>query len=1084
MSQIDQSTADQVAPTTDNGSGNGVAAVTIDQADFLAQDWEKRLAAINKLTEKAAEFPTATPAGEEALLGLMACIAVVDDDEKVRTAAFAAVKSTDPEIAEELEKIREGDLYLINEAIAGWTGRQDFPGAILALLAYINQRDDDFDTAEFKQPLQEFAKIAPDPYTAAAVTVTGILLANRNKKEKDHHYCSDWKHRQSATWAARHAAPDPALVSIILHAAKTDGDYDVREQALRTLGQFGPAENVTLHDLVHIATKDENDAVNKAAKEIINRYSRAAADNPAKAAELAASMLEDLKSSESELEKYVLITEVMQELGHQETNQRGVEFIWRRVVPETDSSPIYALFRAGLTLNGDALLDRTLSRSLDKTHVLQLGRALVDKHPDVLARNWATLQKKQETEALLALLTYVVAARDRSDDDYNDKADWETRRNAVIWLGSSESDIQKLDEGRHEAIYQDLKQRLEGDEESNPQFETDADVRTAINIVLLLFERTIEANAQQRLISKLRQKEPDVDSAISTLVAKEDWKALRDLINFWVEWIVLDDKYVGVAIAEVELRRSPMAVLPLVERLKHPLQKTDLSLEQERGKANRQRGSFLQRLTERPVDQEPPAVEEEAIPQDNVTALLNLFVPPDLLIPIRKLWQFSTLTEEERYQVHEWFAIQYGRHEALADDDKKQLSALPDRQAKSRRGLLTNEQLRYYLNIAVDITLKKREVALRQRITRLLATMSNPYYQQNGREISGNDREKHQTPIAAVRAELQRHVVNYYSVELRTEGDIEIRENMARTLANLADTEKGQNAIDALVFAVVGEERRQNRRQELLFDYYLEPSKRRSDEAAKILEDAVDQAKATLGTLRRLNQHLFYVGLAVFVAGFAVAVLSPDGPTKALGIFSGLGGLAGVLRHMVKDPLDRIQNAMGNLVQMEAAFTSFMWKLNLNQTFIQSRYVANGHLTQDEIQTTVDRVENTMRSTLALVETYTETSGPRIVTRLHKITPVAASIAGKGDEVTIHGQYLFGDDMDKKDGQGVIALNHVPVEADVVKWEIDKVQLRLRPEDIQVVGNGQVPDSILISLFVDGMETNALPLRLLHAASA
>ena len=59
-------------------------------------------------------------------------------------------------------------------------------------------------------------------------------------------------------------------------------------------------------------------------------------------------------------------------------------------------------------------------------------------------------------------------------------------------------------------------------------------------------------------------------------------------------------------------------------------------------------------------------------------------------------------------------------------------------------------------------------------------------------------------------------------------------------------------------------------------------------------------------------------------------------------------------------------------------------------------------------------------------------------------------------------------------------LNHVPVEVKIVRWEVNRVQFRLLPEDVRGVNDDAMPASLLISLFIDGMETNALPLRLLN----
>jgi hypothetical protein len=56
------------------------------------------------------------------------------------------------------------------------------------------------------------------------------------------------------------------------------------------------------------------------------------------------------------------------------------------------------------------------------------------------------------------------------------------------------------------------------------------------------------------------------------------------------------------------------------------------------------------------------------------------------------------------------------------------------------------------------------------------------------------------------------------------------------------------------------------------------------------------------------------------------------------------------------------------LVQLETAFTNFIWELNLNSTYIQSLYVANGRLTDTSIAKTIERMEHAMMLTVKTVQ--------------------------------------------------------------------------------------------------------------------
>lgn len=204
--------------------------------------------------------------------------------------------------------------------------------------------------------------------------------------------------------------------------------------------------------------------------------------------------------------------------------------------------------------------------------------------------------------------------------------------------------------------------------------------------------------------------------------------------------------------------------------------------------------------------------------------------------------------------------------------------------------------------------------------------------------------------------------------------------------------------------------------------------------------------------------------------GVVTSLVSKDLSTRVIGALAGLGGLAGVIIQLINNPLDRIQNAMANLVQIETAFTSFIWELNLNGTYIQSQYVAEGILTNDEIGQTVNRIEGAMGLAMNLVAVYTEEGRQRVVTRINSISPAAGKI---GSKVVIHGYHLQGNsDQKKKQRSGTIAINHKPIDAQVVTWTDDQVNFTLASPLPGLEGN---TGTVWISLSIDGLETNALP---------
>lgn len=369
----------------------------------------------------------------------------------------------------------------------------------------------------------------------------------------------------------------------------------------------------------------------------------------------------------------------------------------------------------------------------------------------------------------------------------------------------------------------------------------------------------------------------------------------------------------------------------------------------------------------------------------------------------------------------------------------------------------------------------ENQLRVRRRIAKQLADMSDQRF---------FDTPELGFKYASILQELKDHAVPALVRRLPEEKDVEILENMSRTLLYTRERE----AVDALIKEIIGEERTRRARQDLLAQYYLEPSKRRSEQAAEILNKAIRESKRTLRLLQYLNITVVVVGLAILFGGVLLSMRSEDAAQRVIGGLAAMGGLAGVVYQLIRDPLNRIQNANSKLVQMETAFTSFIWELNLNGTFIQSSYVDSGILADDEIEATIDRIENAMELTMKLVSIHTEEGGQRLVTRLNKLEPAAGEMDCL---VTIFGQHLLGDETQKSAStrglslnqgeifKGIVAINHTPIDGGRTEWKSNQVEFKL-PKSI----NGKpLGETVWVSLFVDGMETNALPFRVINSES-
>jgi hypothetical protein len=369
------------------------------------------------------------------------------------------------------------------------------------------------------------------------------------------------------------------------------------------------------------------------------------------------------------------------------------------------------------------------------------------------------------------------------------------------------------------------------------------------------------------------------------------------------------------------------------------------------------------------------------------------------------------------------------------------------------------------INQEVERRRADREQVVRRRLARHLSEMSEERF------------FKEDSNFAEVKEQLRRHAIQLLGRWLIDEEDVEVRESMARTLGNVGEPE----AVNALARAVAGEERTRASRKNLLEQYYLQPSKAQSDQASKILKESVEEAKKTLRILQVLNFVFAGVGLTFLTVGLAMLFYSNDPQLQFAGGAISVTAFFGLVLQVIREPLDRIQLAMNRLVQVEAAFTSFIWELNLNGTYIQSQYVARGVLESQEIADTVDRIESAMRLSMDLVATYADDSRKRVAPTITSILPGAIS---GGRMVHIKGEWLSGG-RSTRGGRGAgVHLNHVPIQVETVTWSDREVQIRLPDDVARLAGvTDGAAGTAWLSLAVDGQETNAVPLQLRPGAT-
>ncbi|MEM7028695.1 MAG: hypothetical protein AAF629_03800 [Chloroflexota bacterium] len=575
--------------------------------------------------------------------------------------------------------------------------------------------------------------------------------------------------------------------------------------------------------------------------------------------------------------------------------------------------------------------------------------------------------------------------------------------------------------------------------------------------------------------------------AVESLVKMEgeSWP-MRTLVQEWVLWIAFDGRNKASLIEEAadKMRTCPDAVLPLINQLNRDFQpdlnqflggESDKAVETE-GHGDKEANSERLETKSKKHDSEKASTQSpsegtiQSNGHNNRASIATNQARTEHRTKIQK--QIEALVQQELRQneldvyqkvVGNIVEMEWRHHQASITGKTTGLGL--NNTIKSIPSDDTSKSIKANIRGAIQSELQARQLKVHRRIAKLLADMSNPIYFNEAEKEDGGKFE-------AIRKKMTQYALSSLAPRLPNEADPEIRRDLALVLGNLHTRE----AIESLARAVVGDERTRARRQELLAQYYLDPSKKQSEQAANILQGAVEEAKKTVWLLKSLNATVMAVGLGILVFGLIMA-LTVDGAQVA-GALVSLGGFAGVIVMLIRDPLNRIQNAMSKLVQIETAFTSFIWELNLNSTYIQSQYVAQGILSDDDIGQTVKRIEDAMTTTMTQVAFYTEEGRQPFIPYITKLFPVVGS---PGTKVNVYGLNLSGTAQEKiksVEDQITVAINHMPVMAQDLALKDNVLHFTL-PHDLPPNLNTE-NGVVWISLLLDGKETNALSFRVVE----
>ncbi len=542
----------------------------------------------------------------------------------------------------------------------------------------------------------------------------------------------------------------------------------------------------------------------------------------------------------------------------------------------------------------------------------------------------------------------------------------------------------------------------------------------------------------ERLIDHLDSESnpEEVSNLISNLIEFGSQVAIKTVLKKCVIWIASDENWPLIERAAQKLRLTPSAVQPLVDQLNSPQEDKRVRVI----------------IKEKVIADQDHFVFHELYDHGSNNADQFGEKAYDRFQKLEAAQQPKYLEDLEQWCLHlEERSKNYADHIALWREAVKVGE-------KSSRPKETVELTDKLLGLLTREKIDEHNHRVQRWITSLLSQMSDFRFFEDEPETA-----------KSVTQALEKFAIDPLSKRLPNEDDLDIRENIVRILGNVG----GPAAVDALVRTVSGKERERKARQALLSEYYLEPSKERSEEAAALLNDAVENAKRTMRLLQVLNAATFVLGAILILGGVAIAIVSEELASRFIGFFSGLGGVGAIVTIFLKDPLKRIQNAMGDLVQIQTAFTGFVWDLNLNGTYIQSQYVAEGILTDYDIRQTTNRIAASIDKTMNLIQVYAEGEYDEKLTRLSYILPQTDP---DSNTIALFGEHLRGKPSNGKKITYQVAINHNPVNIPIEMWNNNVVIFELSP---QTIADFNVIESdsprLWISLFIGEAETNALP---------
>lgn len=173
----------------------------------------------------------------------------------------------------------------------------------------------------------------------------------------------------------------------------------------------------------------------------------------------------------------------------------------------------------------------------------------------------------------------------------------------------------------------------------------------------------------------------------------------------------------------------------------------------------------------------------------------------------------------------------------------------------------------------------------------------------------------------------------------------------------------GQQAVDALLSHRMGVLQKAGKRVEQ-FD----------KQALTIFHDTVNQAKIGFGISLKMSVGIYFVGFLLLMV--SVVQIFDEDISNWIGFVTGATGFGSLLAMFYVGPLERVQNAVANLVQTEIVFLGYIRQVTQISAMFEREYLNNEKFDIAALKKLLGFTERTIRETMPLVQTYTAVSIP------------------------------------------------------------------------------------------------------------